>query len=70
MLDSEQIHHPDHYNWFDIECVDVAENFTYNLGSAIKYIWRSGHKDNAVIDLHKAIWHINREIDSIEKDNV
>jgi len=34
----------------------------FNLGNAMKYIWRADEKDNAVEDLRKAVWYINREI--------
>jgi len=34
------------------------------LGNAIKYIWRADLKHNdAVEDLNKAIWYIQREIE-------
>ena len=60
----EQVNHPDHYNQVTgIECIDVAENFGFNLGNAMKYIWRSDHKDAPVEDLKKAAWYIQREID-------
>ncbi len=65
-----QIDHPDYYNWFNIECADVIEHFGYNLGAAIKYIWRNGRKDSdtQIDDLKKAIWYLNREINKINKE--
>ena len=32
------------------------------LGNAVKYIWRADEKGNAVEDLRKAAWYIEREI--------
>jgi hypothetical protein len=32
------------------------------LGNAIKYIWRADLKNDAIEDLKKAIWYIEREI--------
>jgi hypothetical protein len=32
------------------------------LGNAIKYIWRADLKQNAIEDLEKAVWYIEREI--------
>jgi O-succinylbenzoate synthase len=32
------------------------------LGNAIKYVWRADLKDDAIEDLEKAVWYINREI--------
>jgi len=57
--------HPAHYNWIPgIECVEVAEHFSYNAGAALKYIWRAPTKefDEAIVDYHKAIFYLEREI--------
>lgn len=61
----EAVNHPAHYNQHPsgVECVEVAEWFGFNLGNAIKYIWRAGHKDDAIEDLKKAAWYVNREIE-------
>jgi hypothetical protein len=60
---SEQVNHPAHYNQNgSIECIDVVENMRFNLGNAIKYIWRCEDKGNKVQDLKKAIWYLEREI--------
>ena len=32
------------------------------LGNALKYLWRAGLKGDAVEDLKKARWYIDREI--------
>jgi hypothetical protein len=63
---SDPVNHPDHYNAHPsgVECVTIAEHFTFNIGNAIKYLWRAGHK-NGVEDLRKAAWYIQREIDRI-----
>jgi DNA-binding SARP family transcriptional activator len=34
----------------------------FNLGNAMKYIWRADEKNNAVEDLRKAVWYVQREI--------
>jgi hypothetical protein len=34
----------------------------FNLGNALKYIWRCDLKKDAVEDLRKARWYIDREI--------
>jgi len=67
-LPKEKVNHPDHYNQVTgIECIDVVENFGFNLGNAMKYIWRSDHKDDPVEDLNKAAWYIQREIVLIQR---
>ena len=63
--DDEEINHPKHYNSHGsgIECIQVVEHMGFNLGNAIKYIWRAGEKDpDAIKDLKKAKWYIEREI--------
>lgn len=65
-----KIDHPEYYNWIDVECIDVIEHMTFNLGNAVKYIWRNGKKPSecATDDLRKAIWYLEREISRINKD--
>jgi hypothetical protein len=55
---------PDHYKKHasGVECIQVTEHMNFCLGNAIKYIWRAGKKDDAVQDLEKAKWYIEREI--------
>lgn len=68
---SDQINHPPHYtsNPSGIECIDVVEHMNFNLGCAVKYIWRAGLKDGSdpITDLRKAVWYIQREIARIER---
>jgi hypothetical protein len=45
-----------------IECIDVVEHLGFNLGNAIKYIWRADEKGDAIEDLRKAAWYVQREI--------
>ena len=61
----DEINHPTHYTQHPsgVECVDIAEAFPYNLGNAIKYIWRAGLKTaSPEQDLCKAAWYIAREL--------
>ncbi len=67
--DPDPINHPIHYNAHPsgIECIQITEHLTYCLGNAIKYIWRAGIKDpDAIKDLKKAIWYIEREIQRLQ----
>lgn len=61
----EKVNHPKHYNDHPagIECIDVIEEMTFNVGSAIKYAWRAGLKpgETSQSDLEKAKWYLNRE---------
>ncbi len=37
-------------------------NLGFNFGNAVKYISRDDHKADAVEDLKKAVWYLQREI--------
>lgn len=59
---------PEHYNRLNPQPKDVirAWGLNFNLGSAVKYISRAGHKDDIVQDLKKAQEFIQFEIDAIK----
>ncbi len=40
---------------------------TFNIGNAIKYLWRAGQKDSEIQDLEKAVWYIKDEINRLKK---
>jgi hypothetical protein len=54
-------HYTDHPS--GVECIQITEHMNFCLGNAIKYIWRSDLKADAIEDLQKAVWYINREIE-------
>jgi hypothetical protein len=66
----EQVDHPAHYTGHPsgVECITVVEWFGFNLGNAIKYIWRAGDKrgEDTVTALRKARWYLDREIARLE----
>jgi hypothetical protein len=39
----------------------------FNLGNALKYIWRAGLKSSAREDLQKAVWYLQDEIRRLEE---
>lgn len=59
------INHPPHYTSHPsgIECIEVTEHFGFCVGNAIKYLWRAGLKGDALEDLEKAAFYVQREID-------
>jgi hypothetical protein len=61
------VHYTDHPS--GIECIQITEHMNFNLGNAIKYIWRAALKGKHLEDLKKAVWYINREIARLEKTN-
>jgi hypothetical protein len=66
---TDAVNHPAHYNAHPsgVECITITEHMNFNLGNAVKYIWRVGLKsDDPVVDLRKASWYIDREIKRLE----
>lgn len=61
---SDPINHPPHYTSHPsgVECIQVTEHFPFCVGNAIKYLWRAGLKGDAIEDLRKAAWYVEREI--------
>lgn len=68
----DKVNHPKHYTSdpSGIECIEITRHRDFNIGNAIKYLWRAGlkHEDGMsdvnkqIEDLNKAIWYINDEI--------
>jgi hypothetical protein len=65
---SESVHNPPHYKSGGIEVIDVIEAFDLNfrLANVVKYVLRAGRKGDALEDLEKAAWYLDREIDKLE----
>ena len=64
---TDNVNHPPHYKKGPIECIDAIESaltfeqfIGYCKAAAIKYIWRSDHKDANIQDIDKAIWYLTR----------
>jgi hypothetical protein len=64
----DPINHPSHYTSHPsgIECIQITRHMNFNLGNALKYIWRAGSKGSALEDLEKAKWYISDEIERIK----
>jgi Protein of unknwon function (DUF3310) len=62
--DHDNVTHPKHYTSHPsgVECIQVVEHMGFNLGNVIKYTWRADLKGNALEDLEKAKWYLEREI--------
>ena len=67
---NDPVNHPLHYTSHParcqcgqgIECIQITEHMGFNLGNAVKYIWRCDLKRDAIEDLKKARFYIDREI--------
>lgn len=69
----DPVNHPAHYTGHPsgVECIQITEHMNFCLGNAMKYIWRAGLKEeDAIEDLQKAKWYIEREIKRLELANV
>lgn len=55
---------PAHYRELTPEPIQVIEGWSlgFCLGNAVKYIARAGRKGDALEDLRKARWYLDREI--------
>ena len=56
------------YTIHEFECIDVEEWIEDEWGwqsapiKAFEYLWRAGQKEDAIADLEKAKWYLNRSI--------
>ena len=66
----DPVNHPAHYCRNGLEAIQVIEAFglNYRLGNVVKYVLRAGHKTDALEDLRKARWYLEREIKRRESD--
>jgi hypothetical protein len=70
---TDAVNHPPHYKVGGIEAIDymkaksTPEEFRGHLRlTVLKYISRTGHKDDALQDLKKAQWYLNKLIEELE----
>lgn len=70
--EADAINSPPHYNQHPsgIECIQVVEHMPFNLGNIIKYVWRAPYKGNTLIDLKKAKYYLDREINRLEESKL
>lgn len=68
----DMVNSPPHYKNHPsgIECIDIVRHMNYNLGNAVKYIWRSPYKGSNIEDLRKSIWYLNDEIKRLEEQGI
>lgn len=62
--DHDPVNKPQHYRSHasGVECIQITEHMGFCLGNAVKYIWRADLKGDAIEDLEKARWYLDREI--------
>ena len=64
------VNHPLHYTSdpSGVECIQITRHRNFNVGNAIKYLWRAGLKDDSktIEDLEKAVFYIDDEIKRLQ----
>ena len=67
--ESDPVDHPKHYltHPSGIECIEIVRHENFNIGNAMKYIWRRNDKGNPEQDLKKAMWYLQDEINRLQK---
>ena len=67
----DMVNSPAHYNEANLETIDIIQSVTkdgfeaYLQGNILKYVCRYRYKQNAVEDLEKARWYLNRLIETV-----
>ena len=68
---ADLVNHPPHYTKHPsgIECIDITRHMCFNLGNALKYIWRADlkHDDGGVEDLQKAVFYLKDQIELLKQ---
>jgi hypothetical protein len=61
---NDPVNNPKHYTSHPsgVECIQITRHMGFNLGNAIKYIWRADEKGKRIEDLEKAVWYLTDEI--------
>lgn len=62
----DMVNHPSHYNVKGFEVIDIIDAFglNFNMGNALKYLLRADKKGNKKQDIQKALWYLQREINT------
>lgn len=63
-IETEAVNSPPHYSASPsgVECIQITEHMNFNVGNAVKYLWRAGLKGKHLEDIQKARWYVDREI--------
>jgi hypothetical protein len=69
-LGNDPVNHPEHYTSHPsgVECIQITRHMNFNLGNAIKYIWRCSLKGAKIQDLEKARFYLDDEIKRLQAD--
>lgn len=72
----DMVNHPPHYKSdpSGVECIEITRHRNFNVGNAIRYLWRAGLKNITnktaltiqIEDLEKSIFYIKDEIERLK----
>ena len=67
---ADMVNNPPHYTAHasGVECIEITEHMNFCVGNAVKYLWRAGLKGNAIEDLKKARFYVDREIKRLQSE--
>ena len=67
-VETDIVDHPAHYNSGKFEVIDIIEDWKldFHCGNAIKYIGRHNYKGNPRKDIEKAVWYLQRYLETID----
>lgn len=72
-MPNDPVNHPEHYTKGRVETIEVLEQIgegyswpeSYLVATCAKYLCRAPYKGNALQDLKKARWYLQRAIESL-----
>jgi len=72
--EGDPVNHPAHYTQGPVECIDAIASalghdafIQFLRGQVIKYMWRLGHKGDALQDAEKGTWYASRLVAELSK---
>lgn len=75
----DPVNHPSHYTRHPsgVECIQITRHMNFNIGNAVKYLWRAGEKAGLkedirakeIEDLEKAVFYIRDEIQRLKGEH-
>lgn len=60
-MNNSAVHHPNHYNMYPVEVIDITRYMNFCLGNTVKYVLRAQFKGKPQEDLDKALVYLDWE---------
>lgn len=59
-----KVNHPDHYQAFSHEVIELVRRLPFDDGNVVKYLLRAGLKGDFFEDIQKAAWYVKDIIEN------